>query len=993
MDEPTAAPASLTPTADDEPAATKGRRQFLDEVFPAEIEDVRRRREALLERSGGVFGAAGETPLQPTPTTANGLAGLALSGGGMRSASFNLGVLQGLERHGMLAQFDYLSTVSGGGWIGSCLSSLTRGAGAEFPFDPTNEALTPTLNHLRDRSASLVPQGIAGIASFLARFVRGIFATIVMLLPGSALTAMLMGLVVSLYVHVGGITASGGVRFPLTARLGLLALAWFVASIPVVSLWRPQGRPQKVIEQSYGIGILAVVGVALLELQPWVITRWNDFMCGGMFFQHRWVPSAAGGTALGLGVLALLVPALRGPLRALLLTVTGIASLLVPYMLFLHVSAQSFLGCAAGGHGLFRLTPDSTSHYLVVVVLYFFTDVNVLSLHPYFRERLVRTFVLQRDHLGVSRHEDLKLSALCAPGSIAPQHIINTTLNLQASADRSLRGRNGSVFVFTKRFIGSSRTGYCPTELYEHLVPGLDVGTAVAVSASAVSPNMGSMTIRPLVFLMTFLNLRLGYWLPNPSKLRTWAKLQRVTAGAPESLLERARARLTWMPRLGCYLRELISLLHERGRWIYLSDGGHLENTAAYELLRRRSRFILVSDAEEDPLMQFGGFATLMRFARLDMGIEIEIDLNDIRPAGPGGLSRRHVALGTIRYPKTERAAAETGVILYIKSSSSGDEDEIIHQYRATHADFPHQSTANQAFAEDQFEAYRALGSHIVEGLFSSTFAEGSRTLAYWFHDLSLRIVPDPMSLAEYTDLRDELEEVESLLRQPDCVGYFYEVYPEFRDGAALPAMRPEVLHEVVMRQLHLMQSMYNRFPSGPVSEREHPRNSGWIALFRRWSAAPSFRRVWLTCVHQFGSGFQQFCLDTLDLAITRNFAVNPRASTALRPSGETSSGWLALEYQLTLDDPRVAPVAVAMALIAVDLSDDAVTLRAGPIVRAPGFEHITTTAELTRAFASELARLDLPALANDDRPVTTSAPAARAIIDALLAPPEDSFG
>ena len=50
------------------------------------------------------------------------LAALCLSGGGIRSASFGLGVLQGLARFGLLGQFHYLSTVSGGGYIGSWLS-------------------------------------------------------------------------------------------------------------------------------------------------------------------------------------------------------------------------------------------------------------------------------------------------------------------------------------------------------------------------------------------------------------------------------------------------------------------------------------------------------------------------------------------------------------------------------------------------------------------------------------------------------------------------------------------------------------------------------------------------------------------------------------------------------------------------------------------------------------------------------------------------------
>ena len=52
------------------------------------------------------------------------LIGLAFSGGGIRSATTNLGVLQALSRMGILRLVDYLSTVSGGGYIGGCLSTL-----------------------------------------------------------------------------------------------------------------------------------------------------------------------------------------------------------------------------------------------------------------------------------------------------------------------------------------------------------------------------------------------------------------------------------------------------------------------------------------------------------------------------------------------------------------------------------------------------------------------------------------------------------------------------------------------------------------------------------------------------------------------------------------------------------------------------------------------------------------------------------------------------
>jgi predicted acylesterase/phospholipase RssA len=52
--------------------------------------------------------------------------GLAFSGGGIRSATFNLGVIQALAEKKLLQKFDYLSTISGGGYIGSWLSLFIR---------------------------------------------------------------------------------------------------------------------------------------------------------------------------------------------------------------------------------------------------------------------------------------------------------------------------------------------------------------------------------------------------------------------------------------------------------------------------------------------------------------------------------------------------------------------------------------------------------------------------------------------------------------------------------------------------------------------------------------------------------------------------------------------------------------------------------------------------------------------------------------------------
>src|SRR5215813_9551282 len=60
------------------------------------------------------------------PTSA---VGIAFSGGGIRSATFNLGVLQALAGLGLLRIFDYMSTVSGGGYVGSWFSAWVHRAG------------------------------------------------------------------------------------------------------------------------------------------------------------------------------------------------------------------------------------------------------------------------------------------------------------------------------------------------------------------------------------------------------------------------------------------------------------------------------------------------------------------------------------------------------------------------------------------------------------------------------------------------------------------------------------------------------------------------------------------------------------------------------------------------------------------------------------------------------------------------------------------------
>ncbi len=86
----------------------------------------------------------------------------------------------------------------------------------------------------------------------------------------------------------------------------------------------------------------------------------------------------------------------------------------------------------------------------------------------------------------------------------------------------------------------------------------------------------------------------------------------------------------------------------------------------------------------------------------------------DIASGERNPLPGPHVALGLIDYPPLSSGGArQRGVLVYVKSSMSGDENDYVVAYKARNPAFPQESTMEQLFSEEQFEAYRALGEHI----------------------------------------------------------------------------------------------------------------------------------------------------------------------------------------------------------------------------------------------------------------------------------------
>jgi Patatin-like phospholipase len=371
---------------------------------------------------------------------------------------------------------------------------------------------------------------------------------------------------------------------------------------------------------------------------------------------------------------------------------------------------------------------------ILLLVLSRLLKPNANSLHRLYRDRLSKAFLfdprdlhrpqpIEKNEPSVDQGRDfgqldrLLISELSC--SFAPYHLINAALNIQGSDYANRRGRNADFFLLSPSYVGSEATGYAPTAAFEHAERSLDVATAMAISGAAASANMGSSSIRPLRPSLALLNIRLGYWLKNPryvgsdgvTKSKGWTR-QRLKD------LRMAMTPFLWA--------EITGRLYENSSYVYLTDGGHIENLGVYELLKRRCKLIIVVDAEADLAMHFPSFVTLQRYARIDLNVLIEMPWGQIQQTTcswmgchaskgqsphPEPSKGPHAAIGKIDY-----GDGEHGFILYFKSSLTGDENDYIRDYARRYELFPHETTGDQFFSEEQFEVYRALGFHIVHG-------------------------------------------------------------------------------------------------------------------------------------------------------------------------------------------------------------------------------------------------------------------------------------
>jgi hypothetical protein len=637
--------------------------------------------------------------------------GLSLSGGGIRSATFCLGVVQVLAERSLMKHFDYLSTVSGGGYTGSFITARI-GESADFrqigrPLGPDTDAV----KHLRQNAKYLSAIDLRHRWLMISGTIAGLLMNWMPLLFLLASCAF-----ISTFVPLQFTPDVWASAAAISALITLVLLFFYGFGLRTGARVRTGG-----ILLACGLSVaLACVAIYVIEL---IYLRGESAVAISLP-----IGSALAILAVAGPVLALFLPVFRSPtfrnsiLRVALLAAGSVVPLIAIASFYsLRKLAEPVWVASAAWWNPLPISDGAIILILVIAISGLFSlfalNINLTGPHKLYRDKLAATFVQS-----TSSDLDIPLSAINAGGH-APYHLINATVNLPSSRSPVLRDRRGDFFLFSKYWTGSAATGYAPTGEWKSNGKPLDLSTAMAISGAAASPYMGLGSLPTLSALMSFLNIRLGVWLGKPG----------TTAGAG-------------VPGFLCLLREMTGVgMSEKGPWLNTSDGGHVENMGVYELLRRRCKFIVCVDGEADPQSTFHGQLTLVRHAQIDLGIRLEPKLDEIRPDPKSLYSRAHAHLFRVHYPPTADNCEESiGLMLYLKTSLTGDEAELLRRYRALHADFPHQSTLDQFYDEEQFEAYRQLGVHVASGMFSASLLTRNprpNDVNDWFRQLAVNML------------------------------------------------------------------------------------------------------------------------------------------------------------------------------------------------------------------------------------------------------------
>ncbi|QAT85771.1 hypothetical protein EJ065_4214 [Corallococcus coralloides] len=999
----------------------------IEGLMALELEAMKPRSERAPRKEAPSDGSAAREPtVRPDGASAptwiehprDDLFGLALSGGGIRSATFNLGLLQTLAKLKLLGVFDYLATVSGGGYVGSfwtawraraglradpCAHLLPRKETPGFPDTPSTLGLAEPdpVHHLRQFSNFLHPRpGLLNadsgrmVSSVVNATIPSLLATVALLTLGvlvwewvarwiiaGGIGLLFLALLTSVKLVTGEVvwrklevrgdrgspssadrdsrSLEGSRAYVLAALCAVgitLGLGWYFArgnaeaqtamsgllSWRRLQTWRPPSGPMLRALFSPAAVWVATAGALVLgrflfsrlgrsALQPaWtyavgrVISRlfllaalWVVMaLCwlGGAWIGEGWFHAqvqslfAVGVPTLAAVLMAVLtrlqqrftrqpsrpsVPGKRERARPvaipLLSSVVVVLFLIGVVALVTHARTQGQL------LPLFLLAAGITA------ATFFCFDTTRVGLHHFYRSRLARAYLGASlpDSGGAEpaserRADDLPLTALSQADPARPLHLICCAANDLRPEDpmRNLgRGAQSAVLSAVGMSVAHEAAAWTREGRSRREGGAPSLGAAMTASGAAFNSNMGAYSKRlgaAFTFLMAAFNFRLGLWWPHPTRGRG--------------------RRGEWAVGLPFY-KEMFGMARAQDRDVHLSDGGHFENLALYELVRRHCRYILVSDCGRDPDLAFDDFGNAVRRVREDFGVDIRIDLSPLRP-GPDGWARQPMVAGDIHYP-----TGDTGVLLMIRPALMGNEPADVAQYNARNAAFPHESTGDQFYDEAQWESYRRLGEHEAELAFQPILrqldvkAENPEHGASLFAQARREWLPVPAGYSErFAHYASRAAEIDTLLHATGAHRLLREVFEEEpyiedlvpfarsrQGGPVRPALSPRTRDislslQACRRALLFMEEV---FLSEKLTEaHSHPAYLGLMNYFARWTHAPLFRLWWPLLKTLYPQRFTRFLETQFDLKSGRDEGQVKPVEANQHP-GLAMSGWI----------------------------------------------------------------------------------------------------
>ncbi|MBA4327912.1 MAG: hypothetical protein C0428_06770 [Polaromonas sp.] len=306
---------------------------------------------------------------------------------------------------------------------------------------------------------------------------------------------------------------------------------------------------------------------------------------------------------------------------------------------------------------------------------------------------------------------------LQANQALGIEHVVNITLNqrISATSPTLAQDRQGvPVSLTAQGMLVDAPQGSAVRprfDLVQMQESPLSLGQWMSISGAAFSVGVGKET-RPGYALLAFLaNVRTAYWWRRPPAGQGQDTPHRE--GTWNYLLEEARCRFLGQP----------------GRYWYLSDGGHFDNTGVYELVRRKLPLVLASDNGADPCYQFDDLMHLVRRVRIDFGAEAVFrsaaEIGGLsgfgtpeafRKAQKAGEAMPYAVWLELYYDREHGRPRDTAteppdtVVIFIKPALPEGLPGDVGHYARTHPSFPQETTADQFFDEAQWESYRALG-------------------------------------------------------------------------------------------------------------------------------------------------------------------------------------------------------------------------------------------------------------------------------------------